>query len=198
MKNILVTLTLVLGLMSCEKKEMPFIPRDINTVQIKTLFEDSLLNIRALEVDKHGSVFFATSSGQLGSISKENTNENVSFLHQFKHDTISPNFRSLSVTNKATFVLSIISPALLYKVQKDSLKLVYKEAHPKAFYDAMRFWNDQEGIAIGDSVDGCLSIIITRNGGESWNSHLGSMFVCAQKSKHFLCIQVLSQSGMYM
>jgi len=37
------------------------------------------------------------------------------------------------------------------------------------FYDAMTFWNDYEGIAIGDSVDGCLSIIITRDGGLSWN-----------------------------
>ena len=30
------------------------------------------------------------------------------------------------------------------------------------------FGNDQEGIAIGDSIDGCLSIIITRDGGETW------------------------------
>ena len=33
----------------------------------------------------------------------------------------------------------------------------------------MEFWNDQEGIAIGDAIDGCLSVIITRDGGNTWN-----------------------------
>jgi photosystem II stability/assembly factor-like uncharacterized protein len=33
----------------------------------------------------------------------------------------------------------------------------------------MTFGNNQEGIAMGDTVDGCLSIIITRDGGHSWN-----------------------------
>jgi photosystem II stability/assembly factor-like uncharacterized protein len=46
--------------------------------------------------------------------------------------------------------------------------LVYQETHPKAFYDSMDFWNDQEGIAIGDPTDDCMSIIITRDGGETW------------------------------
>ncbi|MBE9490517.1 MAG: oxidoreductase, partial [Bacteroidetes bacterium] len=46
---------------------------------------------------------------------------------------------------------------------------VYKENHPKAFYDSMDFWNDQEGIAIGDPTDDCMSIIITRDGGNTWN-----------------------------
>jgi photosystem II stability/assembly factor-like uncharacterized protein len=32
----------------------------------------------------------------------------------------------------------------------------------------MDFWNDQEGIAIGDPTDDCMSIIITRDGGETW------------------------------
>jgi photosystem II stability/assembly factor-like uncharacterized protein len=32
----------------------------------------------------------------------------------------------------------------------------------------MTFWNDKEGIAVGDTVNGCLSIIITRDGGQIW------------------------------
>ena len=47
-------------------------------------------------------------------------------------------------------------------------KLVYEEHNEKVFYDSMQFWNDSEGIAIGDPIDNCLSIIITRDGGESW------------------------------
>ncbi len=32
----------------------------------------------------------------------------------------------------------------------------------------MAFWNDNEGIAIGDPTEECMSIIITRDGGDSW------------------------------
>ena len=46
---------------------------------------------------------------------------------------------------------------------------MYYENHEKAFYDAMDFWNDKEGIAIGDPTDNCMSIIITRDGGDTWN-----------------------------
>jgi photosystem II stability/assembly factor-like uncharacterized protein len=45
---------------------------------------------------------------------------------------------------------------------------VYKEEHKDVFYDAMTFWNDEEGIAMGDPIGGCLSVIITRDGGRTW------------------------------
>jgi photosystem II stability/assembly factor-like uncharacterized protein len=38
----------------------------------------------------------------------------------------------------------------------------------QGFYDSMKFWNKNEGIAMGDLND-CLSIIITRDGGNTWN-----------------------------
>jgi len=49
------------------------------------------------------------------------------------------------------------------------MQLVYKENNDKAFYDAMDFWNDEEGIAIGDPTEDCMSIIITRDGGNTWH-----------------------------
>ena len=39
------------------------------------------------------------------------------------------------------------------------MQLVYKEQNEKVFYDAMAFWNDEEGMAIGDPVENCMSII---------------------------------------
>ncbi len=67
-------------------------------------------------------------------------------------------------------MLSVENPALLYKTgDAGQMELVYKEVHEKVFYDAMQFWNDQEGIAIGDPTDDCLSIITTLDGGSTWN-----------------------------
>ncbi|MCR5863577.1 oxidoreductase [Flavobacterium sp. J372] len=68
------------------------------------------------------------------------------------------------------FLLNAGTPALLYKVTKDTKhnKLVYTETGEKVFYDSMKFRNDDEGIAIGDPVNECLSVIFTRDGGNTW------------------------------
>ena len=39
---------------------------------------------------------------------------------------------------------------------------------PKAFLDAMAFWNASSGVAVSDSVDGRFVILITRDGGSTW------------------------------
>jgi photosystem II stability/assembly factor-like uncharacterized protein len=86
-----------------------------------------------------------------------------------KHDSLLPEFRAVAHTSTDFFMLSVASPALLYKTGYNGMVLVYKEEGKNVFYDAMTFWNDDEGIAIGDTVNGCLSIIITRDGGLSWH-----------------------------
>ncbi|MUU78232.1 WD40/YVTN/BNR-like repeat-containing protein [Winogradskyella endarachnes] len=138
------------------------------TVSIETLIQDSTLNVRALEIDDNGVGSFALSNGKIGGVSKNNNgNYSAGLSFQIKHDTVLPNFRALALTESSGFVISIGAPTLLYKVS-DSLKLVYQENHKKAFYDSMDFWNDKEGIAIGDPTEDCMSIIITRDGGDTW------------------------------
>jgi photosystem II stability/assembly factor-like uncharacterized protein len=39
---------------------------------------------------------------------------------------------------------------------------------PKAFLDAMAFWNASSGVAVSDSVDGRFVILITHDGGSTW------------------------------
>ncbi|NQY05040.1 MAG: oxidoreductase [Flavobacteriaceae bacterium] len=79
-------------------------------------------------------------------------------------------FRSVAFNEDSFFVQSIESPASLYKCNLDlDCKLVYEERHEKAFYDSVEFWNDKEGIAMGDPTEDCLSIIVTRDEGETWN-----------------------------
>ena len=75
-----------------------------------------------------------------------------------------PNFRSLSIVNDSIFSLTIGSPALIFK----NGRVVYREIGASVFYDSMSFWNETEGIAMGDPVDDCLSIVITRDGGNNW------------------------------
>ena len=66
-------------------------------------------------------------------------------------------------------MLSIESPALLYKIgDSGRMEIVYKEEGEDVFYDAMTFLNDMDGIAIGDKVGDCLSVIVTKDGGNTW------------------------------
>jgi photosystem II stability/assembly factor-like uncharacterized protein len=46
--------------------------------------------------------------------------------------------------------------------------LQFTNTDPKAFFDAMAFWNADRGIAFSDSVDGRLVILRTENGGRAW------------------------------
>jgi photosystem II stability/assembly factor-like uncharacterized protein len=135
-------------------------------VKIDTLLMDKI-SIRAISVSEN-KIFYAGNKNRIGSI---NLNDKSKNEFKIEKDTLQLEFRSLALTKVAIFVLNIGNPALLYQFSKDlkQQKLVYEEYHEKVFYDSMQFWNDIDGIAIGDPIANCLNIIITRNGGKTWN-----------------------------
>ncbi|MDX1363495.1 WD40/YVTN/BNR-like repeat-containing protein [Arenibacter latericius] len=137
-----------------------------SSVEVETILADSL-SIRAIELMDAGSLAFAANKGAFGLIDLRTGKSKVNTQ---QYDTLTPEFRSIANTSTDFFMLSVANPALLYKTgDSGSMEVVYKEEDEKVFYDSMTFWNNREGIAIGDSMDGCLSIIITRDGGNSWN-----------------------------
>lgn len=153
-------------MVSC-KDEATFIPRDFNTVEIETILEDSLLSIRAIDILNDGSLTFAANNGGYGLYNPKKKSWQIS---KQAYDTLQLEFRSVAHTTSDFFMLSVGNPAMLFKTgDQGTMELVYFEEHPKVFYDSMIFWNDQEGIAIGDTTEDCLSIIITRDGGNTWH-----------------------------
>src|SRR5713226_3709184 len=46
--------------------------------------------------------------------------------------------------------------------------LQFRNDDPKAFYDAMSFWDARHGIVIGDSIAGQFCILTTEDGGWNW------------------------------
>ncbi len=124
-------------------------------------------SIRALEVVDDQTVWFAGSGGVFGYTKDGGASWTIDSI---KTDSIVPHFRAIAATEEAVFLLCIASPALLYRSADEgkTWDIVYKEDHPAVFYDAMAFWDKNEGIAMGDPTDGCLSVIITRDGGMNW------------------------------
>ena len=83
-------------------------------------------------------------------------------------------FRDIdAVSAETAYVMSIGNGPLsrIYKTTDagTTWKLQFKNNDPKAFLDAMSFWDANNGIAFGDSVDGQFYILTTADGGRVWS-----------------------------
>jgi photosystem II stability/assembly factor-like uncharacterized protein len=161
MKNILIITLLLSFFTACNKN---YQPRETVKISIEKFKIDSA-SIRALEIVNDSSVVYASSIGMIGIIA---ANGKLVGTKKIKTDTIVPHFRAIAYTKEAVFALSIGNPALLYRYKDNEIEMVYKEVHEKVFYDSMKFFDELNGIAIGDPTDDCLSVLITRDGGKSW------------------------------
>lgn len=148
--------------LSCSEKTKTF-----ERVEIQTIYTDSL-SIRAIAPLDENRVWFAANNGMVGLIDGDTPK-----LATIKYEDSLLHFRALATTKDNVFVLSIANPAVLYKIgfngnEATNIEEVYVEKGEKVFYDSLAFWNENEGIAMGDPTENCLSILITRDGGNIW------------------------------
>lgn len=164
--RILTYLFVFTTILSCKHNEEP-VKNKISSVEIEEIYTDSTLSIRAIDVASDKSVAFAANDGVFGLYNPQ-TEEWATAKQDY--DSLNLQFRAVARTANDFFMLSVENPALLFMTgENGAMEVVYKEAHDKVFYDALRFWNSEEGLAIGDPTDDCMSIIITRDGGKTWN-----------------------------
>ncbi|TGD59561.1 WD40/YVTN/BNR-like repeat-containing protein [Flavobacterium humi] len=165
MKKMVLTAIAISLLVSCGTNKAGIAAPMYSHIKIDTLFSGKL-SCRALAVDGN-TVWYAGNNGNYGRISlngETDSNWNMSRENQ------KIEFRSMAQTSKYVFMLSIENPALLYRIAKDGseIKQVYEEHHDKAFYDSMQFFNDTDGMAVGDPTEDCPSVIRTADGGATW------------------------------
>lgn len=139
-----------------------------NYIKLK-VFEIKKTSIRAIEVINDSTVWFAGANGKFGRI----TNSEIE-IDSIIDNGKALNFRSIACNGQNIFILSIENPAIVFKINPNIEKIgnpeiVYQENHEKVFYDSMTFFDEQNGIAMGDPTEDCLSIILTNDGGQSWN-----------------------------
>ncbi len=164
--RLLYVLLAVSFMTSCvnDKKEKS---SDSFEIDIEVVYSDSV-SIRAIQPIDANGVWFAGNNGKVGFIDGKTPK-----LATIRYGDSLLSFRAIAKTDKAVFVLSISNPGVLYKIGFDgvegtSMEEVYYEEGSNVFYDAMKFWNNKEGIAMGDPTEDCLSILITRDGGNNW------------------------------
>src|SRR6185312_3348538 len=82
-------------------------------------------------------------------------------------------FRDIDAIDERTVYLLSIGPGTASRIYKTSdggltWMLQFRNENPKAFFDAMTFWDEQHGIVFGDSLDGKFDVLMTENGGKLW------------------------------
>lgn len=80
-------------------------------------------------------------------------------------------FRDVHALNDQTaLILSAGSPALIYRTEDVGLnwELVYENDRPEIFMDGMDFFDDKNGMAYGDPIDGKFVILKTEDAGLNW------------------------------
>lgn len=165
MKVLLYCIAVCVFMVSC--RNTPAKLKPVTAIDIENIFFDTL-SIRAIEVWNDTTVWFGSDQGVVGVIGGKKPK-----LAQLKYNDTLLAFRSIARNSNAVFLLNAGSPAVLYKShfngnEAEFMTEVYSENHPAVFYDAMSFSDEMRGVAMGDPTHGCMSVLLTTNGGLSW------------------------------
>ncbi|GAL01266.1 probable oxidoreductase [Nonlabens ulvanivorans] len=172
MKKIIYILAAI-AVLSCKESENKAFEKEVvqvvaqdATIEITPILTDSI-SVRALDYG-NGNYWYAGSKGSYGSIDVTTGSPTRGLIKLNEDEDVE--FRSIATTSNYTYILTAGNPALIYKIaHKDgAVEHVYTEVEERVFYDSMKFWNDDEGIAMGDPMGGCFSIIKTYDGGKTW------------------------------
>ncbi len=162
MKRLIVLFIVVCGWVSGCAPRLAH-PQPLTSLTIDTLFTGKA-SIRSLEIGT-SDLWFGADNGRLGRIHLATGDVTLRQI-----DTLTSELRSIAMTRDALFILNVGSPATLFRVDLADRKetIVYREDGASVFYDSMVFRDDTHGVAVGDPVDGCLSVIQTNDGGHHW------------------------------
>ncbi len=82
-------------------------------------------------------------------------------------------FRDVEAFGESTATILSIGPGEDSRIYKTldggkSWSLQFQNTHRDAFYDALAFWDEQNGLALSDPVKGQYRLIVTADGGATW------------------------------
>ena len=81
-------------------------------------------------------------------------------------------FRDINGIDEASaIIMSAGQPARFYKTTDggETWAIKYEDMRPGAFFDSMDFWDELNGIAFSDPVEGGFLLMRTTDGGETWH-----------------------------
>jgi len=161
MKLQVATCLLLLALMPCFTAFGQSLTLQDCQVEVKSSF-------RGLSVADDNTVWVSGSTGWIG--------KSTDGAKQWEFKQVSGfeklDFRSLyAFDSQNAIIANAGSPAHILKTTDggNTWQIVYQNHHPDAFLDGIDFWNDREGMIYGDPIQGRMFLLITLDGGKTWN-----------------------------
>ena len=133
--------------------------------KIDTLLADKI-SIRAIQL-WDGKVWYAGTDSKFGFVNLKDKVDKKQIVFSQK----ALQFRTLAQNNNYFYAINIESPAYFFQIDKNTLdfKVVFNDNDSTAFYDALKFVDNDFGIAFSDPTNNQrLNISQTRNGGRKW------------------------------
>lgn len=162
MKNVIKKIAVFVVILACSCSPSPFTPR------LQTLSSPVPSLLQAVSIFNDQTVWI---SGHNGTILR--TKDGGENWQVFKHptgDTLQ--FRDIHGVSGVKAIVMSAGPGPLSRIFTFTEPLWQENFIMKdslGFLDCMDFWDENRGIAYGDSFDGYPYILLTKDGGKTWN-----------------------------
>lgn len=137
------------------------------TYEVKLLAQAPSKSIRGLSAVDDNVVWISGTEGKVGR--SLNGGKDWEWFTVSGCDTC--DFRDIEAFSATrAVIMSIAEPAMIYVTEDGGQhwERTYFNATPGMFLDGMDFWDHQNGVAVGDPIDGIFTILYTNDGGNSW------------------------------
>ena len=147
-----------------------FLLMGINSVQAQTvelLTSGTKISIRGLSVVNNSIVWISGSEGTVGKSIDGGITWKWTKVKGFEQI----DFRDIEAFDEKTAVImGVAEPAYILRTDDggDTWNTVYENKAKGMFLDAIEFWNDKEGMVIGDPIDNHFFMSRTFDGGKTW------------------------------
>jgi photosystem II stability/assembly factor-like uncharacterized protein len=182
MKNFLWLLAAALFLYSCSaQKETEKPQEEILTPEVKTEIKKRTVDFsfESQQAKTNASLrgisvldsLTAWASGSNGTV-LHTTDGGNTWMHSKVKGFETLDYRDIEAFDENTaLIMGVDAPAFFFKTTDGgkSWKRKYMNRDPKIFFDGFAFWDDKNGIAFSDPIDNKFYIVVTKDGGDTWN-----------------------------
>jgi photosystem II stability/assembly factor-like uncharacterized protein len=139
--------------------------------EIKILENHENVSLRGLSVVNDKLIWVSGSNGSVGKSTDGGETWRWYTVKGFEKN----DFRDIEgFDEKTAVIMAVGEPAYILKTYNggESWKLVYSDSTKGIFLDAMEFWDNGNGIVVGDPIDERIYVARTDNYGSTWERYL--------------------------
>lgn len=132
-------------------------------------------NIRGMSVVNNKIIWVSGNNGIVGKSLNGGKTWNWKCVPNFEN----ADFRDIEAFDEnIALIMCVGQPGYILRTEDggNTWKEVYFNNKPGIFLDAIKFWNNKTGIALGDPINNKFIIAKTSNGGKTWNDIVGEPY----------------------